>query len=268
MPVKFEVSYGSPGAFLNAYDGEIAHGGLLVRNASPGSVARGEPCVVTLRVGDEELELDAQVSVVRGPLVSVAIELVPEELGLLVERLQRLQTRAAGSSHPPVIAMVPDAPSMPSTFFASPGAPGEDTPAPPKPASPGTVAQRLAELTVPQKLALALHCDRETRIGLLRDHNKTVHLYVLKNPRVGLDEVTWAAKQVAMSPDALKFISEHPEWGTNPVICAGLVRNPRTPLPIAAKLLSRLHQSELKAIAKGGARDQLVLAARKMVHSA
>lgn len=131
----------------------------------------------------------------------------------------------------------------------------------------GTVQERLAALSPGQKMSAALAGDREVRIALLRDVNKTIHPYVLRNPRIGLDEVQWAAKMTTISPDALKLICEHKEWGANPSIVAGLVRNPVTPTSVAIRLLPKLSSSELRAVAKGGARDQVVQAARKMIAS-
>jgi hypothetical protein len=128
---------------------------------------------------------------------------------------------------------------------------------------PGPLSERLKKMTVNEKMQMALTGTRDERAGILRDTNKSLHLFVLKNPRIGLDEVQSAAKAANTSPDALKFIAEHREWGGNSVVSASLVRNPKTPMPLAMRALDRVTMSDLKAIAKGGARDQLVHAARK-----
>ena len=122
---------------------------------------------------------------------------------------------------------------------------------------------RLKAMTVNEKMQLALSGSRDERLALMRDNNKTVHVFVLKNPRLGLDEVQSAAKNANLSPDALKLIAEHREWSMNPQICTSLVRNPKTPLPLALKLLDRMPPGDLRVLAKGGAREQLVHAARK-----
>lgn len=132
------------------------------------------------------------------------------------------------------------------------------------PPPPPEEAGKPVQPTVAQKIAHALSGDREARLGLLRDHNKALHAFVLRNPRIQLDEVLFAAKLTTLAPDALKAISEHTEWSQNPSVCIALVRNPKTPLPIALRLLPKLPATEIKAIAKGGARDQLVFAARKL----
>jgi hypothetical protein len=132
-----------------------------------------------------------------------------------------------------------------------------------EPKASGNLFDRLKAMTVSEKMQLALSGARDERTALLRDNNKTVHIFVLKNPRIGLDEVQAAAKSPNLSPDALKMIAEHREWSGNPTVCTALVRNPKTPLPLALKLLDRVPASDLRVLAKGGAREQLVHAARK-----
>jgi hypothetical protein len=43
------------------------------------------------------------------------------------------------------------------------------------------------------------------------------------------------------------------------------VKNPKTPTPVALRLLPKLPQTEVRAIAKGAGKDQLVFAARKFL---
>jgi hypothetical protein len=128
---------------------------------------------------------------------------------------------------------------------------------------PALLSERLKKMSVTEKMQLALSGSRDERAALLRDTNKSLHLFVFKNPRLGLDEVQAAVKMPQLSPEAIKMVCEHREWGTNATICAALVRNPKTPMPLALRMLDRVPMTELKAIAKGGAREPLVHAARK-----
>lgn len=114
-----------------------------------------------------------------------------------------------------------------------------------------------------EKMALAASCDRDLRMQLLRDPNKQLHPLVLKNPRIAIDEVQWAAKLPTLDPEALKIIAEHPEWGQNQQVVASLVRNPKTPLASAVKLVPRLPTAELRLLAKSQGRPQIVQAAKK-----
>lgn len=132
---------------------------------------------------------------------------------------------------------------------------------------PATVAALLERLGPTQKMRLALSGSREERLALLRDINKMLHLYVLKNPRIQLDEVQFAARSSNLAPEALKFIAEHVEWGQNPQVCAALVRNPKTPMDTALRVLDRVPESELRNLARGGGRAPLVQAARRKLIS-
>jgi hypothetical protein len=120
-------------------------------------------------------------------------------------------------------------------------------------------------LSLQEKMHLASSCDRDLRFRFLRDPNKQLHLMVLKNPRIGLEEVQWAAKLTTLNPEALKAIADHPEWGQNPGIAAALVRNPKTPLPAALKLVPRLPVADLRVLARGQGRPQIVQAAKRQL---
>lgn len=230
--LRFEFSFASAAELLTSYEQELSKKGLLLRGANGAQLQAMASCVVALQVeGRHVLDLEAKVAaVIPGVGVAVMLDAIPPALAELVERAR------AGT---PLVEE-------------------DDEPAP-----VGPLADRLKAMTVAEKIALALSCDREARFALLRDHNKSLHVFVLRNPRLGLDEVQAAAKMPSLSPDALKLIAEHREWGTNPTICTSLVRNPRLLLPLALRLLDRIPMSEVRAIAKGGARDQLVNAARK-----
>jgi hypothetical protein len=240
MDLRLDAAFATPAELVAAFDAELSRKGLLVRGASAPAAAPMTPCRLGLHVaGKRVLELDATLAaVVPGVGVAVMLPAVPPELLALVAKAR------AGA---PLAAEAEEAP----------GAEAEEA------APQGPLSERLKALSVAQKISLALSCDRETRFHLLRDHNKTLHVYVLRNPRIGLDEVQAAAKMASLSPDALKAIADHREWGANATICTSLVRNPKTLLPLALRLLDRVPVSEVRAIAKGGARDQIVQAARK-----
>jgi hypothetical protein len=162
-----------------------------------------------------------------------------------------------------------DAGHAPATLAAATPGVGVMVTFPSPPASLNALATRLKTprqkeaLSMQEKMALATSCDRELRFQLLRDPNKQLHPLVLKNPRIGLEEVVWAAKLPTLNPEALKVIADHPEWGQNAQVAAALVRNPKTPVPVAVKLVPRLAREELKAIARSQGRPQIVQAAKK-----
>jgi hypothetical protein len=180
----------------------------------------------------------------------------PAALLALADRLL-----ARGAEPAPPVAAKPAPPSLPVEEAADEEDAGADEGRP-----AGTIYAQLDALSPSEKMRVALSGNREERFALLRDTNKVLHVYVLRNPRMGLDEVQYAAKLTNLSPDALKFISEHPEWGQNATVCSAIVRNPKTPMTIAIRLLDRVPQSDLRTIARGGARQPIVQAARKKLN--
>ena len=233
--MRLVAEFGTPEEYLATYDEEITVGGLLLKGAAVEGSAAISDCTVVVRIGGEEVaEENAKLAFVT-PGVGVAVLFLgaPAALDALASRLREPE--------PEPEAGLGDGLQQ------------------------NSARQRLAQLSPSQKMALALQCGREERHHLLRDNNKVLHAYVLRNPRIGIDEVQAAAKLNSLSPEALKAISEHSEWGQNPVICAALVRNPKTPMAIALRLLPRVPLNDLRAIAKGAGRQQVVLAARKLL---
>jgi hypothetical protein len=241
---RLVADFASAGDFLGTYQREISVGGLLVRGATLPPGASLGACVVVVSVaGQAPVEVQAQIAAaVPGVGVAVMFPAPPAPLVALVERLKAPTEQA------------------PAEEQAEP-----DAEEPPAPSHNPLMSARLAAMTVTEKMQLALSGDREARAYLLRDTNKALHVYVLRNPRLGLDEVIYAAKMSSLSPDALKLIAEHREWGVNTTVCTALARNPRTPVPLVLKLLPRVPMQELRVLAKGQGRAPIVQAARKLV---
>ena len=233
--MRLVAEFGSPEEYLAAYEEEISVGGLFLKGASVEGGAAMSDCTLAVLIGGEEVaEENARLAFVT-PGIGVAVVFLapPAALDALAERLR------------------------------------EPEPEPESGAGDGvqqnSARQLLAQLSPSQKMSLALKAGRAERHHLLRDNNKVLHAYVLRNPHIGIDEVQAAAKLNSLSPEALKAIGDHPEWGQNSVICAALVRNPKTPVAIALRLLPRVPLNDLRAIAKGAGRQQIVLAARKLL---
>ena len=126
------------------------------------------------------------------------------------------------------------------------------------------LARRVEQMSLSEKMHLAMHGERDARTLLARDRAGPVQAALVRNPRVSLDEIQALARNPQLSPDCAESLAQHPTWGSSPVIAGALVRNPRTPLPLAYSLVDRLSQADLRTIAKGlGVRAQVAQAARK-----
>ncbi len=109
---------------------------------------------------------------------------------------------------------------------------------------------RLARLKVGQKLKLALFGGREERSLLIRDSNRIVATSVVKNPKFSETEAEMAANSRNVNQDVLRLIARHRDFGKLYTIQHSLVRNPRCPQEIAARLVPSLREQDLKLLVR------------------
>ena len=102
----------------------------------------------------------------------------------------------------------------------------------------------------PRILARLSVGNREARALLLRDSNKLIRRFVLKNPRVNDDEVIAVAKNRSADDDLLRVIAETRDWTKNYQVRLSLVTNPKTPLTLALRFLSGLYERDIRTLAK------------------
>ena len=130
-------------------------------------------------------------------------------------------------------------------------APLVDTaPEPEKPAGEDaqSTLQRIAAMTVAQRIGLAMKGSREERAILIRDPNKLVSVAVLSSPKMSEPEVESIAKMASISEEILRIIANTRGWMKRYGIVVALARNPKTPVAISMNLLSRLTEKDVRAI--------------------
>ncbi len=260
MSCRFRVSarFNSGEELLEAYRSEITRGGLLVRGAVLKGAVPMDACDLEIHVeGQRSFRMEARVATVL-PGVGVAV-LIPEIPIDLENFIGELQSASRGLD-----ASAVGDPA--STREGSPGREAEAAAPVEKPAGGGTLRDRIKAMSTTEKMKFALRAERDARFLLLQDVNPALHAYVLRNPRIGLDEVQQAVRLNTLSPEAFKIILAHHEWGKNPTVCAGISRNPKAPLPIALKAMDFIPINDLRAIAKGAGRMPLVREARKRMN--
>jgi len=133
--------------------------------------------------------------------------------------------------------------------------PADDAPADAAPAAnaPDGAARvplfaSIQRMSVAERMQFARRADKEGRGLLIRDSNKQVALAALGNPKVTVQEVEHFAKSRQLDTDILREIGSNMEWLKQYAVAHALVANPRTPLPIALKLLPRLKTLDLKLL--------------------
>ena len=114
----------------------------------------------------------------------------------------------------------------------------------------GNLRLRITRMTLLEKQNLALSGNRLERMALLKDSNKSLHLLVLDNRKITSEEVRMLAGFRNANPHALQKIGTNQDWIRDARIVAALVGNPKTPTPVAVRLLDRLSITDLRRLAK------------------
>lgn len=115
----------------------------------------------------------------------------------------------------------------------------------PDPVKRKTLLQKLAYMTVVQRLTLALKGGREERMLLIRDPNKLVQKCVLQSPRLTDTEVESFAAMANLSVEVLRSISLNRAFMKSYPVAKNLVMNPKTPLDVSLHLFPRLNATDL-----------------------
>jgi hypothetical protein len=230
--VQLRVTYAGVEEFLRDYDEQIARGGLLVRGEVPAGLERGHTIELELvtPVGSARL-VGEVIQILAG--AGVAVTVAPEQLSALLQA-----ARPGGKSAPPGKSAAPGKSEVPEPHGAA----------------------------VARKIQQALHGDKSQRIALLREPNKMIHGYVVRNPQIQMDEIAMVARMTTVAVEVLVYISNRREWAERSEIAIALVRNPRMPVPIAVRLLDHVSPTELRQLAKqANVREPIARAARKKV---
>jgi hypothetical protein len=249
--IYLRVTYARSAELERALEQEIGRGALLVKVAPPEELEfRARVMLQIVGPGGAWTQLETEVmSLLPGVGVAVAF---PSSKIADVRALREPELEGAGEALHEVVA--PEEPSESATVEA-----------PTEKGAPARAASNEAA-SATERIRLALHGSRDERAAILRDKNRTLHAYVLKNPNVGLDEITAWAKNPQMNADFLKLIGERKEWLTRPAVALALARNPKTPADLALRALDHVPLEGLRQMAKGiGAPPHIVQAARKKV---
>ena len=131
-----------------------------------------------------------------------------------------------------------------------------------------TFTQRLANMTVPEKVKCAMKGTREMRALLIRDPNRMVASAVLSCPKLNDAEVEAFAKMGNVSEDILRTIATTRAWTKNYSVALSLVKNSKTPVALSMNLMVRLTEADVKKLSSDrNIPEALRLAARKRLVS-
>ncbi len=111
----------------------------------------------------------------------------------------------------------------------------------------------IREMSVPQKLRLAVRGNMEARKILIEDRLQLVAVAVLKSPRITRTEIERAAESKTVQPEVIWAIAKDASAMRNYQIRWALVQNPKTPIQIATQVMGTLREKEVKTLSKSKA---------------
>ena len=126
---------------------------------------------------------------------------------------------------------------------------------------------QIREMSVNEKIQLALRGGKAARLLLIKDPQPVIHQYVLKNPRLTMEEIGQIAKNPTSSTEVIRLIGINSQYMSDPIIRWNIVRNPKLNTQIAISHLPRLSRNQLSILAKGqNTKSSISRAARKILN--
>jgi hypothetical protein len=114
----------------------------------------------------------------------------------------------------------------------------------------GAIFEKLAKMSVPEKIKYALFGTREVRAILIRDTNKEIARTVLRSPKITDNEVEAFAAMRNVSEEILREIGNSREHTRSYTVIHNLVKNPKTPSTISQRMLNRVLTKDLSLLTR------------------
>jgi uncharacterized protein (TIGR02266 family) len=258
--IKIKVQYKNPEKLREDWAENISFGGMFIRSESSLPLQTAVEVSLTFPDNDKTVILAAEVvrtvdqreADERGLKPGFALEFLDfiTKKKELEEFIGELTGPAAGPSGAVINLGPPPEKSIPadSDTAPSPSDAGQD---PPEGSDHIEIkAIQIKNMSVKDKMILAPKADKTERAVLLRDLNASVARLLIRNPRITESEIAQMAKDFAVPSDVLEMIAKNRKWIQNFEIRLAIVRNPRTPTPLAVAQLNYLQVKDLAVLAK------------------
>jgi hypothetical protein len=254
--VKIKIQYKNLEKLKDDWAENISFGGMFIRSDNPLPIQT--PVEITLTFPDHDKSIVLAAEVVRtvgrtdaedrGMKPGFALEFLnfiqkKREIEDLIGRLTRPSTRESVAAirlgPPPGETAEPDEPIVPLADMPVEGSDHSEI-----------KAIQIKNMSVKDKMILAPKADKAERAVLLRDLNASVARLIIRNPRITDEEIVQIAKNFAAPSDVLEMIAKNRKWIQNPEVRLAVVKNPRTPTPLAVAQLNYLQVKDLAVLAK------------------
>jgi hypothetical protein len=258
--IKIRVQYRTVQRLREEWVQNISHGGIFIRSMIPLDLHQEVEVSLYLPSGEQPITLIGEVVRIvteeeadkRGILPGFALEFKDfSSKKQYLDDFIRKAAQARTEPREPVIRLGP--PPEGETVPPAENAPVKSDEGPShKNDEEGTQlrAIQVKNMSVKDKMILAPKADRADRAILLRDLNASVARLLIRNPRITESEIAQIAKDFSVPADVLEAISKNRKWVQNPEVRLAVVKNPRTPTPLALVQLNFIQVKDLAFIAK------------------
>ncbi|MFC2155917.1 hypothetical protein ACFLRB_05460 [Acidobacteriota bacterium] len=113
-----------------------------------------------------------------------------------------------------------------------------------------TELQMINNLSISDRIRLALMGNKTQRAILIKDRNRMVMNAVIESPKLSKDEVVIYVRNKSIPGEIINKIANSREWTKNYQIVIGLVKNPKTPVKKALAFIKTLHLKDLQSLLK------------------
>ena len=108
----------------------------------------------------------------------------------------------------------------------------------------------ISKLKVAGRVKLAMFGNSTCRGLLIQDPLKLVQFAVLRNPRIQESEIEVFCKNPNTSQAVMRYVVDNKKWFKSSFIKLNLCKNPKCPPDISIKLITFLHRSDVRDIAR------------------
>jgi len=112
------------------------------------------------------------------------------------------------------------------------------------------VEKRLIDMTISEKIRVAMIGTPSQRALLVRSSNRVVAMAAIGSPKMGEAEAASIAASRSVGEDILRFVANKRDWIKMYRVKVNLVFNPKTPVGASLKLVMHMRESELKLLSR------------------
>lgn len=109
---------------------------------------------------------------------------------------------------------------------------------------------RIREMSVSEKIRLAVVGDAAARSILVRDPNRLVSFAAISSPSMNESEAAGIAHSKEVGEDVLRYIANRKEWTRSYEVKRALLFNPKTPVGLSMKFLGHLRPNDMKTLSR------------------